>query len=486
MSPVSQKIFNVVAAIAIGLSAAMPLQAAQSLAPAAEVPTDVLWNEEFAYLTGMQAYIYGFPAMMYANLRYQWVESGQGQVQVAVNQYWHSRDLANPEMQYGGSPNRETPYSLAMLDLSEPLVLSVPANPEQRYYTLQLLDFYSDTVGYIGVRATDNVPGDYLLTGPGWKGEAPAGIQGVIHSWTPSVMIAGRTYTDGSEADLVKMRAFQDGYKITPLSQYGKQGAELSAKHDVLNVAPMSDPLGAFRTMNAAMRENPPPARDEALMKQFALVGLGPLATVNLDDLDPAIQRGLQRAIVDGHDLLGRVAKAGGSIIGAGKAQNGWFYGPSNWGRMAADGDFLGRAGTQAFSGVTEHLIEETVKLRTFVDAEGQPLSGDNRYVIRFSKDEIPEARSFWSVTLYDERFNLVKNEAGRYSFGDKVPGLKYAEDGSLTIYIQPDQPQGDKASNWLPSPKGQDFNLFLRAYFPGPKLLDQSYAAPAVHKVAN
>jgi hypothetical protein len=487
MSAVSQKIFNVAAAIAISLSAAMPLQAAQSLASAAEVQADVLWSEEFAYLTGMQAYIYGFPAIMYANLRYQWVESGQGPVQMGVNQYWHSRTPSDPKLQYGGSPNRETPYSSTFLDVSqEPVVLSVPENPESRYYTLQLLDFYSDTVGYIGQRATNNVAGDYLVTGPGWEGEIPKGIKGVIPSWTPWVMIAGRTYTDGSEADLVKMRAFQDGYKITPLSQYGKPGSQTAVKHEVLNVAPKSDPLGAFRTMNAAMRENPPPARDEALMKQFALVGLGPLATVNLDDLDPAIRRGLQRAIVDGQALLGRVAKAGGSIIGAGKTRNGWFYGPSNWGRMAVDGDFLGRAGTQAFSGITEHLIEESVKLRTFVDADGQPLSGDNRYVIRFSKDEIPEARSFWSVTLYDERFNLVKNDAGRYSFGDKVPGLKYAEDGSLTIYIQPDQPQGDKASNWLPSPKGQDFNLFLRTYFPGPKLLDQSYAAPAVHKVAN
>jgi hypothetical protein len=362
----------------------------------------------------------------------------------------------------------------------------VPANPDERYYTLQLMDFYSDTIGYVGVRATDNVPGDYLVTGPGWKGSVPKGIKGVISSWTPWAFIAGRTYTDGSEADLVKMRAFQDGYKITPLAQYGKPASEVAARRDVLDVAPKTDPLGAFKTMNAVMKENPPPARDEALIKQFALVGLGPLAKGNLDDLDPAIKHGLQRAIVDGNALLGKTAKAGGSITGATRVQNGWFYGASNWGRMAADGDFLGRAGTQAFSGITEHLIEETVKLRTFVDADGQPLNGANNYVIHFSKEQIPVAKSFWSVTLYDEKFNLVFNEAGRYSFGDKVPGLKYAEDGSLTIYIQPEQPQSDKASNWLPSPKGQDFNLFLRTYFPGPKLLDQSYSAPAVQKVAN
>lgn len=471
----------IVAPLLLAFVAAPTPAADDKPVPAAGVP----WNEEFAYLTGMQAYIYGFPAIMYANLRQQWVASGKGPIQMAVNDYWHSRELSDPKLQYGGSPNRETPYSLAMLDLAEPMVLTVPPNPSERYYTLQLMDFYSDTIGYIGVRATKNVPGDYLVTGPGWKGEVPAGIKGVIPSWTRSVMIAGRTYTDGSEADMVKMRAHQDGYRITPLSRYGKGAAPTTAaRRDVMPVWPKSDPLGAFKTMNAVMKENPPPPRDAALMTQFALVGLGPLAKTDLDSLDPAVKRGLQRAIVDGDALLSRVAKAGGSIVGATKMNNGWFYGAANWGRTAADGDFLARAGTQAYSGITEHLIEESVKMRTFVDADGAPLSGDQRYVIRFSKEQIPVARSFWSVTLYDDAYNLVYNDAVRYSFGDKVPGLVYGADGSLEIYIQADRPEGAKAANWLPSAKGKNFNLFLRTYFPGPTLLDQSYVAPPVRRV--
>jgi len=469
-----------------GLSAHFAVAPAQAAAENAAAPAGVPWNEEFAYLTGMQAYIYGFPAIMYANLRQQWIASRKGPIQMAVNDYWHSRELSDPKLQYGGSPNRETPYSLAMLDLAEPMVLTVPPNPAQRYYTLQLMDFYSDTIGYIGVRATNNVPGDYLVTGPGWKGQVPAGMQGVIPSWTRWVMIAGRTYTDGSEADMAQMRAFQDGYRITPMSRHGKTATPAAPRHDVMPVWPKTDPLGAFKTMNAVMKENPPPPRDAALMKQFALVGLGPLAQADLDSLDPAVRRGLQRAIVDGDALLSRVAKAGGSIVGATRVNNGWFYGAANWGRTAADGDFLARAGTQAYSGITEHLIEETVKLRTFVDGDGAPLSGDQRYVIRFAKEQIPVARSFWSVTLYDDAYNLVYNEAGRYSFGDKVPGLVYGADGSLEIYIQADRPEGAKAANWLPSAKGKNFNLFLRAYFPGPALLDQSYAAPPVRRVAN
>ncbi len=474
------------AGIALSLLPSAGYAASEPTTPAQPAAT-ADWQEEFAYVTGMGAYIYGFPAIMYANLRHQWIAGRQGPISMGVNEYWHSRTLSDPRMQYGGSPNRETPYSLAFIDVAnEPVVLTVPENPERRYYTLQLVDFYSDTVGYIGVRATRNVAGDYLLAGPGWKGKVPKEIKGVYRSWTPWLLIAGRTYSDGTEADLIKVREFQDGYRITPLGRYGKPGANVASRRDVLDVWPKTDPLGAFKLMNAAMKENPPLPRDEALMKQFALVGLGPLAKGDIDALDPAIKRGLQRAIADGDALLGRVAKAGGSIVGATRVRNNWFYGASNWGRMAADADFLGRAGTQAFSGITEHLIEESVKLRTFVDAEGAPLNGDHRYVIRFTKEQIPVAKSFWSVTLYDERFNLVYNDAGRYSFGDKVPGLVYGTDGSLEIYIQPDRPEGDKAANWLPSPRGKDFNLFMRTYFPGPTLLDQSYVPPPVRKASN
>ena len=448
--------------------------------------TPLAWNEEFAYITGMQAFIYGYPIIAYSDLRHRVIAQGQGGPSVAINQYSHTRALADPTVQYGGSPNRETPYSLAFVDVSrEPVVLSVPPNPARRYYSLELCDMYSDAIGYIGLRATGNVSGDYLLAGPGWQGRLPRGIHKVIRSWTPWVAIFGRTFTDGSEADLARMRSFQDGYKITPLGTY-RGGKAAPASHAVLPAAARDDPLGAFKAMNAAMKENPPPREHAALVRQFALVGLGPEARQNIDDLDPAVRRGLARAIVDGRALLGRVAKAGGSIVGATRTVNGWFYGPSNWGRMAVDGDFLGRAGTQVFSGIVEHLIEESVKLRTFVDADGQPLNGANRYVIRFAKDEIPVARSFWSVTLYDERFNLFPNAAGRYTFGDKVPGLIYDSDGSLTMHVQPDPPAGDRASNWLPSPRDKDFNLFLRAYLPGPRMLDQSYVAPPVRKVVD
>ncbi len=182
--------------------------------------------------------------------------------------------------------------------------------------------------------------------------------------------------------------------------------------------------------------------------------------------------------MTDGPKLLAKVALTGGNT----KQVAGWFYGDRRWGRMAAAGDFLGRASPQAFSGIIEHWIEQSTKLRTFVDAEGDDLSGQHRYVLRFAKDEIPQARAFWSITLYDERFNLADNPLKRYSIGSLTEGLVFGADGSLQIFLQHERPAPAQQANWLPTPAGK-FNLFLRTYLPGPGMMDQSYVPPRVHR---
>jgi hypothetical protein len=248
---------------------------------------------------------------------------------------------------------------------------------------------------------------------------------------------------------------------------------------DVLAPFAASVPLADFCTLNAAMRENPPPDRDAALMRQFAQVGLGPLAQISLEALDEATRRGLARALEDGPELLAKVAKTGGNT----RQANHWFYGDKNWGRMAEAGDFLGRASPQAYSGIIEHWVEQCTKLRTFVDAKNQALGGQHRYTLCFASDEIPQAHAFWSITVYDERFNLADNPIQRYAIGSLTQGLKFGADGSLTIVLQHDRPAPELEANWLPVPLGK-FNLFLRAYLPGPRVLNQSYAPPDVQKV--
>jgi hypothetical protein len=435
------------------------------------------WREDFAYLLGMQAYIYGYPAIHFAKVRYATLHGPRDGGVTPVNQLFHKPRLSNHNDKYGGSPMRDAIYSSGWLDLSrEPIVAGSP-DGGGRYVGMQFAEFYSDLFGYIGSGPDGHKAEICLLVGPAWQGDKPAGIDRVLRSPTPCVMAVARVSTPGGD-DIAAAREIQQRFFVKPLSVW-RDGAVLPIPPDVFKPFDAADPLADFRTMNVAMRENPPPPSDEVMIRQFGQIGLGPFAKLELDALDAATRRGLARALVDGHRLLGKLAKSGGNT----KVVNNWAYGDRNWGRMAAAGDFLGRASPQAFAGTLEHWIEQSTKLRTFVDADGQDLTGENRYVLHFTKEELPKAKAFWSITLYDELFNLAANDIKRYSIGDMSQGLVYGSDGSLTIHLQFDPPPADNLANWLPTPRGS-FNLFLRTYLPEQLVLQQMYEPPAVCRI--
>ena len=442
------------------------------------------WREDFAYLLGMQAYIYGYPAIHFAKVRYASLNAPRDGVVIKVNQLYNKPRLSNHNDKFGGSPMRDAMYSVAWLDLSrEPIVAGTPDGGD-RYVGMQFAEFYSDLFGYIGSGPDGNKAEVCLVVGPHWQGDTPAGIDRILRSPTPCVMAVARVSTPGGD-DIAAAREIQQRFFVMPLSQW-QGGAAPSAAPEAPDAPEAfkpfdkaADSLADFRTMNAAMRENPPPPQDEAIVRQFGQIGLGPFATQELDALDAATRRGLERALVDGWALLGKLAKSGGNT----KTVNTWAYGDRNWGRMALAGDFLGRASPQAFAGTLEHWIEQSTKLRTFVDSDGQDLNGEHRYVLHFAKSELPKAKAFWSITLYDELFNLAANDIKRYSIGTMSEGLVYGSDGSLTIYMQCEPPAAENLANWLPTPRGV-FNLFLRTYLPEREVLEQLYEPPAVRRV--
>src|SRR5205085_4273508 len=123
------------------------------------------------------------------------------------------------------TPNSDTPYSLLWLDLrAEPIVLSVPAVDKKRYYSVMLCDGNTYNFGYIGSRATGSEPGDYLVVGPDWKGQTPAGIKKVFSSTTPFGLTLFRTQLFNGQ-DMPNVEKVQAGYKAQPLSAFLKQSA---------------------------------------------------------------------------------------------------------------------------------------------------------------------------------------------------------------------------------------------------------------------
>jgi hypothetical protein len=436
------------------------------------------WREEYAYTLGMQAFVYGFPWAQFAALRWRWVTQPENPAwtpYAALNQFWHMKSLATARYRVGGSPNADTLYSVAWLDLRDgPVILSHPDMGE-RYFCFQLASMDSDNFGYVGTRATGRSAGRFAVTGPGWTGDLPDGVRRLEPSRTPFALLLGRTAVNGP-ADVPAVRRLQLRYRLTPLREETRRGGPARQRHEVWTPPDeRADPLATWETMNHAMTENPPEARHRALLHLFSTVGVGPGQDVYASD--GATRRGLVRAAYEGRRLLEDALAQGN-----GQRVNGWQYPPPTMGRAGLHEDFVTRAAVQCAAGIVAQDPEEAVHLITTTDADGHPLSGRHRYELRFTPHELPKLHrhGFWSVTVYDTDHNLVDNPVDRYAVGDRTPGLRHDPDGGLTIYVRRHRPRGQRAANWLPAP-ADAFYLVLRTYLPDREIVEQTWEPPPV-----
>jgi hypothetical protein len=188
------------------------------------------WQEQYAYTLGMQAYVFGFPYVYLPSIRWNWVTVPKAEGSITpyapLNHFYNVRDLATAEYRDGGSPNNDTLYSIAWVDVTkEPLILSHPEMGD-RYFTFEIASLDSDNFAYVGKRTTGGKAGSFAMVGPDWKGALPEGVTALPRSRTNSVLILGRTLVDGN-ADLPAVRKLQDQYTLVPLSLWGKKDAVL-------------------------------------------------------------------------------------------------------------------------------------------------------------------------------------------------------------------------------------------------------------------
>jgi len=225
----------------------------------------------------------------------------------------------------------------------------------------------------------------------------------------------------------------------------------------------------------AVSRESPLPG-EEAVYAQFAAYGIGPGRTFDPDTLSESQREGLQRGIDAAAARLLLNArtpdvKLGGFSFHSGIGDYGY--------------DFKTRS-MVAYMGYGGNVAREAVYSVAFTDDKDQLLTGKNRYRIHFEKGRLPPVDAFWSITMYHLPGNqLVANTLDRYDINNSTKGLKYNEDGPLTIYLQNEQPEESKISNWLPAPES-GFWLILRTYNPRKEILDGSYVAPYVENLGS
>lgn len=395
-----------------------------------------------------------------------------------VNQFGHSRAYPDASNRLVVGFNVDALYSFASVDLSEePIVLSVPEMGE-RYWIMQLIDAWNGVPAAPGSRTHGGSARSFAITGPQWKGVLPAGVE-ELKSPTNMNFVAARIYCSGKD-EYTLVNRLQDQCTLTPLSQWGrdyvppehvpvKEGVDgtrlvnqqfmgLSAEH-------------FYQNLNRLLVENPTYPGDAPALKSFEKLNIAPGADFSMDDFSAEVAEAISEGYAAGKAEMLANAKSLGEI------KNGW--------TLTYD---MGRYGTRyayraawTLIGIGGNLLEDAFYPTTLLDADGNSLDGASKYTLTFTKDEIPPAKAFWSLTMYDIESYLVPNELNRYALGDRSE-LNYAPDGSLTIYLQKENPGKDKEANWLPAPDGP-FRLALRLYAPEEDVINRRWLPPAVRK---
>jgi hypothetical protein len=428
-------------------------------------------KENLAYTIGVQAYIYGYATVeLYRTFYQQAVDPNRGH-SVGVNEVNHIRKLTTPQDTWVVTPNNDTLYSRAWLDLSqEPVVLHIPP-VKDRFFVFPIGDFFHDAVASLGWWNVGQKGGDFALIAPGWHGVLPPGVERVDVS-TPMCWLVARTLTSGEPEDIKYVISLQNQFSLTPLSQWGKTDASSQRSGPEYPVWNEEDPLNFFVILNEMLRRNPPRPADEGLVATFKEIGLHPTQQFDSDSVPEAVRRGLERAMPDAQRIMAAKGQTMAEIV------NGWLFlpGPKTFGT-----DYLFRAALEAVA-LLHGESEMQVGYIGNIDGQGRLLDGNCDYELHFEVP--PPVFGFWSLTLYDGKTKLlVDNPINRYAIGDRTKGIQYGEDGSLTIHLSHQKPDGDAASNWLPVPKGP-FYTVIRAYNAEPEVFNGTWSPPPIRRV--
>jgi hypothetical protein len=434
-------------------------------------------------MVGRMAYFWGWPLVNVASRAEGFAKAPEpglmgGVIPVAYNRLAMLTGYIAPSQHFIACPNQDVAYGAGFFDLDkEPAVFQVPDFGD-RFWVYALYDARTDEFSEIG-KQWGTKPGFYLMAGPNWTGQTPAGITAVIRSSTRIAFAVPRIFMDDTPEDRTAIQPVLSQINFYPLSEF--DGKTRTTDWSKLPHFPAPKPSGKgeskfvnpdtyFDVLPEVMKQVAPLPGEEALYRWIGSVS-------DAAAKDPEVMKALKEtAMVAEREMITPFLQW---RLNGRPASNGWNSPVNNaaWGT-----DYLNRTGT-AKSNMYDNRPEETKYIYTDNDSQGKQLSGQNTYSITFAKGEVPPVKGFWSVTLYDAEHFFYPNPLGRYSLGTKNKTLKFNADGSLTLYASAKSPGKDKETNWLPAPTGT-FSLYLRAYWAEKAILDGTWKPPAVEKV--
>jgi hypothetical protein len=416
------------------------------------------------------AYTFTYPmVMMYRTMYLQSIDETSKSYSGGFGKWLHL-GTSSPKDTDIVSPNNDSPYSYAWVDLrAEPWVLTIPKIEAKRFYTSQWDDQWGFVLDNPGSVEDGNDGVSVLLASPSWKGDLPKGVKRVIRGETEFLGTLTRTQLL-EPSDLPNVKKIQKEYKLQPLSAFLGKSAPTAAP--AIDWKPWKEGLETtpafWEYANFLLQFTTPNAADKPVLDKMAKIGLGANAAKPSAEIQAAMAKGMADALVD-------LKKATTT-----------FKDPSLFFRARKDAgtDYFNRA-LGVLVGIFGNVKEVSVYFAMPKDEKGELFDGSKHsYEITFTKDQIPPAKNFWSITMYKlpQRW-LVDNPINRYSIGSPTPGLKTADDGSITLYFSAKSPGKDKESNWLPAPNGP-FWPVLRTYGPGEAILNNTWKVPPTKQV--
>lgn len=442
-------------------------------------------TEAYARLVARDAYFWAWPMVNLHNRRLSYQRATatvlvDGILPVApLNRLGMLHDYIAPQQRNIACPNQDVVYGAAFLALDlSPVVIQVP-DFGKRFWVYQVSDIRTDSVAELGAMYGTR-PGFYLLAGPNWKGVVPKGITRVFRTNSETGFVGPRIFQDDTPEDKQAVQAVIQGIDVYPLAEYnGKMKRRDWSALPTLQKPAASQGKGEVRWVHPetifdqlpGVLAGTPPLQGE--QGRYAQV----LAVIAAAQRDPA----LKKAMID------EAVRAEQELVAPLLEFRNWGISlPYHWTTMNNGARF----GTDYFtrtavakSNMFVNAANETRYFYQDLDVAGARLNGGASYTVTFAKGQLPPVRGFWSLTAYDAQHFFAPNKLNRYSLGTKNKGLKYGADGSLTIYVQADSPGPDKESNWLPAPNGEDFSLFVRAYWPDAAITEGRWTPPAVVK---
>jgi len=371
-----------------------------------------------------------------------------------INSFNHTRKLVTPGTRVITAPNVDTLFSNAFIDLgSGPATIVIPRTGE-RYFSVQLMDMYTNTFAVLSSRTIGCDGGTFSIVGP----RDPAD-NGAVRSPTEWIWAMVRIAVNGPE-DLPELHRIQDGILL-------QAGSARSPGKFAQRLAPWQN---YFASASALLNESPPLATDYAALRRMAPLGLGVGQSFNPGSFDSLQSAEIEAGIADARAAIATRPR---------EAIDGWSYSDAESGNWGQNYVHRARAAVRGLAGLPR---QEAMYMHAVAPNGSYHLQEDS-WRLTFGPDQTPPVYAFWSLTAYEVtvqgQYFLANNPLDRYSIGDRTRGLRHNDDGSFDIWISRQDPGGEKTANWLPLPESGRYSLGLRAYLPKQELLNGDYRLP-------